>query len=56
MNLEDIKRNYTHIGTANSPSFKWPEGVWVRAYVNWSGTYEIHVCHEAEAWVDIFMD
>lgn len=56
MTLEDIKRNYTHFGTANSLGFKWPDGKWVRVYVNWNGNYEIHVCHETQQWVDVFCD
>lgn len=56
MKLEEIKREYKRIGTANSTGFEWPEGDWVRAYVNWNGNYEIFVCHELKAWVDVFSD
>ena len=56
MTLEDIKRNYTHIGTANSTGFKRPAGEWVRVYVNWNGNYEIHACHATMEWYDVFSD
>ena len=56
MSLEEIKREYKRIGTRNSPGFKLPEGKWVREYENWSGTYEIFVCHELKAWYDVFSD
>lgn len=56
MSLEEIKREYQWIGTANSTTFKQPEGEWVMAYRNWSGTYEIFVCHELKQYYDIFSD
>ena len=56
MTLDEIKTFYHHFGTANNAGFVWPEGKWVRGFVNASGNYEIKVCHELKLWVDVWSD
>lgn len=56
MRAEDIKRQYTNIGTANSAAFNIPQGRWVRFKMNRRGTYELFCCHETKEYYDVYSD
>ena len=56
MRAEDIKRQYTNIGTANSAAFNIPQGRWVRFKMNRRGTYELFCCHETREYYDVYSD
>jgi len=56
MKAEDIKRQYTNIGTANSVAFSRPEGRWIRFKMNRRGTYELFCCHERKEYYDVYSD
>lgn len=56
MSAEDIKRQYTNIGTANSEAFNIPQGRWVRFRMNRRGTYELFCCHDTKQYYDVYSD
>ena len=56
MSADDIKNYYNFIGSANSVTFKRPEGRWVRFKMNRRGTYELFCCHETKEYYDVYSD
>lgn len=56
MDAATIKQRYTKIGTANSETFKRPEGRWIRFKMNRRGTYELFCCHERKEYYDVYSD
>jgi hypothetical protein len=55
-NFDEVKANYTNIGTANSIKIIKPEGSqWRRCHRTRSG-YEAYCCDEWQVWYDIYTD
>ena len=52
----DIKQDYQCIGTANSITFKRPEGKWVRFAMNSRGTHESWCCHDLKMFYHVYCD